>query len=356
MKDKKLKDSLEKIRDQIIEEDEILEKSKLSQEKEDQILKFNKTSNNNKRNFLQQKKVWALAACLGLFLLISPVLLSQLNLFRAGYDINSIADTPEASEEAITEDKALADVAPSEGSEEALGDGTIDVFEIEKNPNKKLIYTFSYDFQTINYQESISMLTNLVKSHNGYIETSQIDTFAQNKKHGYYTIRIPKDSSEAFQKALGNLGVLTNQSMSSEDVTKAYNNLETNIKILETKQARYIELLQKAESMEDILTIESALTDVEGQLKYLKEDLMRYDSDVNYNFFKISILEVEKTGDPVNADLSFGQKVLKALSNSLTNFALFIEGLVLLLANNIILLGFILIVVLIAAYIIRKRF
>ena len=57
---------------------------------------------------------------------------------------------------------------------------------------------------------------------------------------------------------------------SIDDVTLQYVDLESHKKMLEEEQKRLLELMEKAETMEDIITIESRLTEVRYQLESME--------------------------------------------------------------------------------------
>lgn len=65
-------------------------------------------------------------------------------------------------------------------------------------------------------------------------------------------------------------------------------------KALETQRDRLLELMAKAETMEDLLTIEARLTDVRYELESAASQLKLYDSLVSYSTVYLTIEEVQK--------------------------------------------------------------
>ena len=67
----------------------------------------------------------------------------------------------------------------------------------------------------------------------------------------------------------------------TENVTLQYVSTESRVKALETEQTRLLELLENAETMEDLLTIEARLTDVRWELENYASQLRVLDNQVN---------------------------------------------------------------------------
>ena len=78
-------------------------------------------------------------------------------------------------------------------------------------------------------------------------------------------------------------------------------------KALETEQDRLLELMEQAETTEDLLAIESRLTDVRYQLESAASQLKLYDSLVSYSTVYLTVEEVQKL-TPRSGTLHLGGK------------------------------------------------
>jgi hypothetical protein len=83
--------------------------------------------------------------------------------------------------------------------------------------------------------------------------------------------RIPADR---FDQALADLQVLAvkvlSRNVTGDDVTEEYVDLESRLRNLELTRDRLTELLQRADAVEDALSVNQALTDVQGQIEQIK--------------------------------------------------------------------------------------
>ena len=75
-------------------------------------------------------------------------------------------------------------------------------------------------------------------------------------------------------------------------MTLDYVDVESRKKMLETEQQRLLELLETAESLDDILTIESRLTEVQYELDSKESQLRTYDNQIDYSTVYLDIDEV----------------------------------------------------------------
>lgn len=350
MNKKDLYNSLEKELNKMVEEDKNSQdlSKRLSSDKEREILK----KRINKQNVFYNKKVLAIAAGFIAVLFAVPLLIQNIGM-RAGANYAHPSDLAEsASDEVMGE--TSADYYPETPEKEASGN-TTEVFEINDNPDSKITYTFFYQMETTDYEKTSELMREKVKAQGGFISEMSLNSSNRDLKRASFTIRIPKENSEEFQRNLGEVATITNQNLYTEDLTKRYSDIENQVKTLEIKEARYLELLENAENMEDIITIESHLADVQGQLNYLKQDMKNIDYDVDYNTFEIDLEEVEHVSGSIGSQDNFGNKLSEAFRDSFINFLYFIQNIILFLVRNIVFILVIVLIALFVTYIIKRK-
>ena len=202
------------------------------------------------------------------------------------------------------------------------GESGTEVTEEVAATERKLIKNVSLDVETENYDSLIQTVESQVQQLGGYIESR----YSNNRQYGnpdYYadnrytsmTIRIPKEKLDTFLQTMGEESNIVSQSESVTDVTLQYVDLESHKKALVTEQDRLLELLEQAETVEDIMTIESRLSDVRYQIDSMESQLRTYDNQVDYSTVNLSIDEVEQyTPSP---DISAGEKMKQGFTDSL---------------------------------------
>lgn len=164
--------------------------------------------------------------------------------------------------------------------------------------SRKLIKTVDMNVETQEFDTLMTSIENQVDALGGYIES--LNTY--NGSSYYYrggtrnadmTIRIPKKQLDNFLNTVTDISNVIRRSDNVEDVTLAYVDLESHRDALRTEQTRLLELLEKAESIEDIITIEERLSNIRYKLESMESQLRTYDNQVDYSTVYLSIEEVE---------------------------------------------------------------
>lgn len=158
--------------------------------------------------------------------------------------------------------------------------------------SQKLIRNYSYSFETTDFDKSLSYIEAQVTKYKGYIESS--DTYGSSRKSSNMTIRIPEKNANAFIKEAGQIGEIIQKSESTEDITLKYYDTKSRLESLKAQHERILELLKKAESLEDIVALEEHLSDIEYQIDSYGSQLKVYDNLVNYVTINIDLQEVSQ--------------------------------------------------------------
>ncbi len=157
--------------------------------------------------------------------------------------------------------------------------------------NRKLIKTVHMNVETENFEELIQILQNRIEALGGYIEQFSSHGM-ESSRFSDITARIPKNQLDSFLETVEGEANITYRQESVEDVTLSYVDLESHKKMLLKEQERLLELLDEAMTIEDIITIEGRLTDVQYQIESMESQLRTYDNQIDYSTVYLSIEEV----------------------------------------------------------------
>ena len=231
----------------------------------------------------------------------------------------SYAPAPEAAApmekyESMSDSAMEIPMAPELGMSATTAGGAGE--SVYQRADAKLIRRCTVELQTEKFDDAVTALYALVEANGGYFENSSLQGGgyynANARRFGNYAIRIPAENYNAFRSGVGDLGYVSYSNESTEDIGEQYYDTEARLKTLRTKQDRLLMLLEKAENMEDIIELESALGDVEYEIERYSSTLNRYDGLVNFATFNVNISEVirveQKTGqaDSLGARMSAG--------------------------------------------------
>ncbi len=132
--------------------------------------------------------------------------------------------------------------------------------------------------------EAEEKISRKVDQYGGYIESSSLY-----EETAYFTVKIPAESFDTFMASSEDLGEVKSKSISVEDVTDRFYDLENRIKNKRILMERYQEYLEEAESVEDLLSIERALNDVITEIERLEGSYKQLSSLIAYSTLNIEL-------------------------------------------------------------------
>lgn len=191
----------------------------------------------------------------------------------------------------VMEDAAEYEVGTTGGTQDSA------TVEVEHSMEEKLIRTVDMNVETKEYDKLMDSITAKVKELGGYIEN--MDTYNgsiysdyRSGRNANMTLRIPKNHLDTFLEAVSAISNVTRKNEGVENVTLRYVDLESHKKALETEYNRLMELLEKAESIDDIITIESRMSTVRYQMESMESQLRTLDNQVDYSTVYLNVDEV----------------------------------------------------------------
>ncbi len=226
-------------------------------------------------------------------------------------------------EYSVEMDGALGDMveSPSAGNSSASTDS------LQAVSSRKLITTVNMETETEHYDDLMAWLNGRILEHGGYVEFSESYGNQSSRRSATLTIRIPATSLDAFLTGLSQESNVTYQSRSVKDVTLNYVDVQSHKEALLVEQERLMALLEKAESLEDLLTIEERLTYVRYELESYESQLRTYDNQIDYSTVHLTIREVRVLTAPEPE--SFWERVtagfkenLEDVTDGFTEFAI----------------------------------
>ena len=179
----------------------------------------------------------------------------------------------------------------------------------------KQIYTAELELETTAFDDAITALDDLVAESKGYYEERSIRQSGY--RYGSFTVRVPAAEYDDFCRQAGEVCHLLYANSSAQDISDSYYDTDSRLQSARAKLARLQELLAKAENMQDIITIESAISDTQWQIDNLSGTLRDYDSLVDYATVRIDLREVYQLSDAAQAPLTFGQKLVGSFTSGL---------------------------------------
>ena len=232
----------------------------------------------------------------------------------------------------------------------------------EERPGK-IIYSANAQVETTDFDGTLAKLAQLVDNYGGWIESSSLNgsNYADlsrgriSRRSADYTLRIPCDRFQELMGSLSDLGNVPYSYVYTENVTAQYYDVQARLTAYTAQEQRLLELMEKAETVEDIILLEDRLTEIRYQLDSLQSSLNNWDRRVSYSSVYLSINEVQEYSPEPQVQPSYGQQLKTALQEGLHNAGAFFKGLLLWLTAALPALALILVLILILVLVLKKR-
>lgn len=225
--------------------------------------------------------------------------------------------------------------SPEMDADDTAAEKSKEDMESEDLYNEKIITNISLSMETKEFDNSIDRLNKLIGKYKGYVENSNIfyNGYSGNKKFrsAQYTIRIPEEKNDSFINEVNEIGNTIFQNTSKDDISKRYQDTKSKLKVLEIKEKRILELLEKAEKIEDILKLENELNETIYEKESLIGEIEHMDDKVSYTTIYLDISEVDKYTTGETIETKFGEKLENAFNNSIHYLKLTFENLIIIL-------------------------
>lgn len=196
------------------------------------------------------------------------------------------------SDDIYVTEEAAAEAAIEEGVAES-GE-SVEV----KDTERKLIKNVDLYVETETFDELLVTVETKTEGLGGYIESSYTyngsSYYGGGRRNASLTIRIPAQKLDEFLSTVAEVSNVTSRNERVTDVTLQYVDLDSHKKTLQAEQDRLLELLDEAETIEDIIALEGRLSEVRYQIESMESQLRTYDNQVDYSTVYLEIEEVNK--------------------------------------------------------------
>ena len=209
------------------------------------------------------------------------------------------SSSPAMKQEAAMEDFAVAEPAATMAATEAGGTLTAasDSVTQEASPEQKLIKRVHMEAETEDLEALLPQLLAEISSLGGYVESQEVyngSSYSSSRyRNAWLTIRVPAEKLDSLVAQVKGASNVVSYNESVEDVTLTYVDMETRILSLETERDRLLELMDKAESLSDLLEIEARMTQVRGSLESITAQLKVLENQVSYATVELYINQVK---------------------------------------------------------------
>lgn len=269
---------------------------------------------------------------------------------QSGIEESNVQSAEIAKEDAIQTESSAEQVTDDVAKEQTAMKSSKD--------DRMVIYTANISILVKSYQDTLNLVQQQLLSMNGYIvESNSYAAGEGNALEGTITVRIPQSKFASFLQSVekGSTKII-DRSISGQDVTEEYVDLESRLKSKQVVENRLLEFIEKAEKTEELLKVSKDLAAVQEEIEQLKGKMNYINNKVDLATVTINVME-DKVNVPAleNENLNTWEKTKQQFMGSVNFLLHACSALIIFFVGSLpvlIVLGVLLLVII---YFLRKR-
>lgn len=234
----------------------------------------------------------------GAYTVILLIFVLVLSACGGGNDVtDEVALSDEADHAAPVEpgmELAEPDVDAGEltGNDAVLDAAQIDVAAVER----RVIRSGELEVEVSDVRGAVRHARETAVDIGGFVASSSSRTLNDDGERADIALEVP---SEAFETVMDRLREsryvirVEHESTSSQDVTEEYVDLNARLSNLQSTEARFVELLDEADTISEILSVEQEISRIRGEIERIQGRINYLDQRTNYSRIYASFLPVD---------------------------------------------------------------
>jgi hypothetical protein len=164
----------------------------------------------------------------------------------------------------------------------------------QMNFDRRVIRNGELDLSVSDVRSAARQARETVADHGGYEASSSARSLSDAEERTDISFEVPAAAFEEIMSELrdGSYVVLVkHESTSSQDVTEEFVDLQSQLTNLNATEARFIELLEDAHTISDVLSVESEITRIRGEIERIQGRLNYLEQRTDYSRIHVSLEE-----------------------------------------------------------------
>lgn len=195
--------------------------------------------------------------------------------------------------------------------------------------DQKVIRTASINLEVANVSSALDELKAIAIAHGGYTGSLSAGTRYDDRKYATVTLRIPAGAFDAATADAKRLGTLLSESLSAEDVTEEYVDLQARRTALAGQLAQYTRIMERAGNVSEVLEVQAQIERVQVEIDRIDGRLKYLDNRVEYATVTVSLVEPEPVGGVAR------YSIISVINQGIAGFLAVTAGLVVILITLI---------------------
>lgn len=197
----------------------------------------------------------------------------------------------------IEADGSEAATAGGEGGEITLAQGDDGIGDAPPAPapgfDERIIKegTISLEVEEDGFDAAFAAIVRRAQELGGGVVASDSRT-TRDGVVGSVTVRVPVASYEDLLTSVGDLGTVTSRTITSQDVTGEFVDLESRLRHLQAQERFYLGLLEQAVAVPDAIAVQQQLDGIQSQVEQIRGRLDLLDDRTSFSTLTVELGEV----------------------------------------------------------------
>jgi hypothetical protein len=167
------------------------------------------------------------------------------------------------------------------------------------NIEPKVIKTASLSITVDDVDKTVGQITNEAVLVNGFVQNSSVTENEKGQKYATIILRAPAASFESLINKIKALAKLVErEDINGQEVTQEYVDLQADLTHNQAVEAQYLELLKRAQKVEEIIAVRDKLDQVQAEIERIKGRIRYLDNQTEMSTIAVTISSEAKVTLP----------------------------------------------------------
>ncbi len=191
--------------------------------------------------------------------------------------------------------------------------------------DQKIINTADLSLQVPDVRKTAESVREIAASVDGVIQSSSVSAGREDRYTGVVTVRVPSAKFDETLKAIQSLGKVITSSVTAQDVTEEYVDLDAQKTALTNQLAQYNRILGQAVNVSEILEVQREIERIQVELDRITGKMKYLDNRVAFSTLTVRLSE------PESVVPSTGYSISSVISEAISGFTETVVWLVILI-------------------------
>lgn len=190
---------------------------------------------------------------------------------------------------------------------------------------RKIIKNGTLKFETTDVNETKTIVSQIVKEFGGYISDENESDYSGRVEHKI-TIRVPTDGFDLFLESISkSVDKFDTKNIERLDITEEYIDIESRVKTKKELQNRYKELLKRAFTVDEMITLEREIGKLQTEIESFEGKLNYFNDRIVFSTLAIIYYQYKKT-DSSSSSFGFFSEFVDGIVSGWHDFLWFVIG------------------------------